>query len=249
MKKISELVVHMNKHKDAIIIVGPGVQEIPNDYTNEEFNEHYNRKNLVRNPEDLWKFFNDKMHDRGVDDKLYTAFRKIEELSDVTSLVLTQTMHNPIIKNIANLHGSVFLYTCQKCKNLYTDDYVYLDQANHEERITSCELCEGKLRPTALLSGERYDQLLFDNFKNSLLNTHTLILVGMDYSEESLLNLIADYGDIKAQLNADGNPENERVIVSIQSEEEAFDPNDLTFCEFLVKGDIIKSIDKLIKEF
>lgn len=241
MKKISELVSHIKKHNDAVIIIGGGINPDKPTYDIETFNREYNRKNLKRNPTALWSFYANNINSNINDCESYKLIEKINN-----SMILDQNTNGSIPASY--LHGHVDLFKCQKCKVVFPIEGLVLDPSNN---ITpgECECCGGQLRPTVLLSEERYDQLLFDDFKDKLLNTHTLILIGMDYTEAPLLNLIADYGDMKSQLNAEGNPDNERAIVAIQSEDEEFDPNYLAFCEFLVKGDIEKSIKKLVEAF
>ena len=238
MKTINDLTNHIKKHNDAVIIVGPGINPIESDYSVDDFNKNYTRKTLVRNPFTAWKFYFDNLQVKLNNSKAYELIEQIN-----SSLVLDQNTNGSI--SAAYLHGHVNLFKCQKCKVVYPSAGVDISITETEVNA-DCELCGGILRPTILLSGERYDQILFDDFKSKLLNTHTLILIGMDYTEESLLNLIADYGDMKSQLNADGNPENERALIAIQSDEEEFDPNELAFCEFLVKGDITDSLKRLV---
>lgn len=240
MNNLKDLVSHIKKHNDAVIIVGPGINPSKPNYTIEEFNEKYNRRTLIRDYKTAWDFYFNNIL-KGINNTI--AYDIISQINN--AVILDQNIDGSI--NASYLHGHIDLYKCQKCKVTYPSKAIIMNPLTFTPH--SCELCDGKIRPTVLLSGERYDQILFDDFKTKLLNTHTLILVGMDYTEEPLINLIADYGDMKSQLNAEGNPDNERVIVAIQSKDEEFDPNDLSFCEFLVKGNIIESLDKLIKEF
>ena len=70
----------------------------------------------------------------------------------------------------------------------------------------------------------------------------------MDYSEQPILNLIADFGDKKAMHNAKAIDEEEKYLVVIQEDkEDFFDLNSITFCEYLVKDKNIEdAIDRLI---
>lgn len=237
MKTLEELTSHIKKHNDAVIIVGPGISKDIKNYSVEDFNKLYTRKNLIKDPSSTWKFYFDNIKNNINETIAYDLISQINN-----SVILDQNINGSIVASY--LHGHINLYKCQRCKVLYPSEAINVNE------ITSipdnCELCNGKIRPTVLLSGERYDQIIFDDFKTNLLNTHTVILIGMDYSEEVIINLIADFGDMKANLNAEGNPDNERVLVVIQAEEESFDPNNLSFCEFLVKGDINKSLAKLV---
>lgn len=235
MKTVQELVSHIKKHDDAVIIIGPGINPIQSKYTSEQFNSEYTMKELKRNIKKTFKFFEEYIYGEINNSEAYDLIDKINH-----SLILDQNINGSLAAFY--LHGHIDIFKCQKCKTIFPIEGI---KDSNDNFIITCECCGGKIRPSVLVSGERYDQIIFDQFKKALLDTHTLILVGMDYTEESLLNLIADYGDMKSQLNAEGNPENERVLIAVQSDSETFDPNEITFCEFLVKGDITKSLERL----
>lgn len=236
MKTVQELVNHLKEHKDAVIILGPGVLEIPANYTVDEFNDNYNRKTLIRNPETAWNFFMDKMYRESTikEDKLFDT---IKSLKDITGLVVNQNTIAHTIGNTIDLHGSLGIFTCLKCKTIYTKDYI----TSKEPYENECECCGGTIRPTALLSGERYNHTDFKIIEESISKAHTIILIGMDYTEEPLLKLIAQYGDVKAITEA-----KDKVLVSIQTLEEEFDPNEMTHFEFIVRDNIQSALDRLI---
>lgn len=240
MRTLPELIEHIKKHKDAVIIIGSEVNKLKIDYSIEDFNENYNRKNLRRSPETLWNFYNDAMLTPIDDNKIYDLIQKMDY-----ELVVNQNINSPIKNKAFNIHGNVDVYMCPKCKTIYTSNFVYPGEEFHNE----CELCGSVIRPSVLLTGERYDQAMFDSMKDKIAVAHTLILIGMDYTEQPLLDLIADYGDIEAQLKAAGNPDDQKVIVAIQSQEQEFDPNDITFCDFLVKDDIENALTRMLKDY
>ena len=244
-RTVKNLVEHLNKYKDAVIIVGPGAlaQQDRNDYSIEEFNDNYNRKSLVRDPQKMWNFFNNKMK-KDLSDETIDTYKAIKKLDEVTSLIIDQNTNAPMMAKKADIHGSLHSFKCNKCKTIYSKQYVYdFNEENHE-----CELCGSAIRPTVLLSGERYDNTIFLQVQEKIKASHTLILVGMDYTEESLMQLIAEYGDIKSFINSKEEGE-EKMLVSIQTTEEEFDPNEMTFFEFIVKGDIKDALERLNKAF
>lgn len=235
MKTLQELVSHMKKHRDAVIILGPSINNVPFKFTVEEFNEKYTRKNLKRDPKTLWEFYLNKI--------------VCEENHSAVYDLITELDHAMIIDQNYNgqyadiyLHGHMNLYKCQKCKTFFTKEGLDLESS------TECEVCGGALRPTVLLSGERYDNNDFIKIKEAILNTHTIITIGMDYNEDSLSNLIADYGEMKTQINA-SNPNDQRVLVGLQEKDYDFDPNEITFFEFLVKDNIESSLSRLLKVY
>lgn len=235
MKTLDELVSHMKKYKDAVIILGPGINKVPINYTAEEFNENYTRKNLKRNPKVLWDFYLSKVICEENESVIYDLIQELDH-----AIVIDQN-YNGKYADIY-FHGHINLYKCQKCKVLFSIEGLDL------ENNTTCEHCGGELRPTVLLSGERYDNDDYMKIKESILNTHTLITIGMDYNEDSLSNLIADYGDMKAQINAN-DPEDMRILVGIQDANYYYNPNEIAFFEFLVKDDIELALNKLLKEY
>lgn len=236
MRTVQELVEHLNEHKDAVIILGPGVLEEKATYSVEDFNDKYTRKALVREPQKLWNFFMNNMY-REATSKEEKLFNTIKSLKDITGLVVNQNMIAHTIGNTIDLHGSYGIFICPKCKTIYTKDYI----TSKEPYENECECCGATIRPTALLSGERYNHTDFKLVEESIANAHTIILIGMDYTEEPLLKLIAQYGDIKAITES-----KDKVLVSIQTKEEEFDPNEMTHFEFIVKDNIQSALDRLI---
>lgn len=237
-KTVKDLVEHMNKYKDTIFIVGPGILTHGKRYTTEEFNECYTRRNLVRDSDKLWNFFMDKMYET-ITPEEQQCFNIIKSFDDVTQIVINQNTVGDTSSKMVNLHGLSNLFICHKCKTYFTSDYI----TSAEPYECECELCGGTLRPTALLSGERYVKLDYDRIVSAFENTHTIILVGMDYTEESLIDLISQYGNIKSFDNEKG--EEQKMLVAIQSTEEEFDPNELAFCEFLVKDNPCEALKRL----
>lgn len=243
MRTIDNLVEHMKKYNDAVFIVGPGAIDKQETYTKEEFNERYTRKKLVREPDDFWKFVSEHMLVNTIDsDK--DVFREINSISDVTKLVINQNMVGLPYDNTVHLHGLMTLFMCPKCKTFYPQEYV----TSVEPYESTCEHCNATIRPTVLLSGERYVKSEYDRTIAALQNTHTIVLVGMDYSEESLMEQLAQYGDIKTFVNS-SNSNEEKMLVVIQDPEEDFDPNEMTFCEFLVKDDVKSAVSRMIRAF
>lgn len=244
-RTVKDLVEHLNKYKDAVIIVGPGAlaPQDKNEYSIEEFNNNYNRKALVREPQKMWDFFNDKMR-KEISEETFNTYRAIKQFDDITALIIDQNTNAPMMAKKADLHGSLHNFKCNKCKISYTSNYIY----DCEEEVHECEVCGGTIRPTALLSGERYDNAIFLDVQEKIKASHTVILIGMDYTEESLMQLIAEYGDVKSFINAKEEGE-EKMLVSIQTKEEEFDPNEMAFFEFIVRDNIEDALKRLKKAF
>lgn len=235
MRTLQELIDHMKKFKDAVIILGPGINKVPINFTVEDFNEKYNRKTLKRNPDVLWDFYFKQILCEENNSAVYDLVKELDH-----SIIIDQN-YNGKYADIY-LHGHINLYRCQKCKTLFPIEGLDL------ETTKQCECCGGDLRPTVLLSGERYDNDDFMKIKESILNTHTLIAIGMDYNEDSLSNLIADYGEMKSHINST-NPEDTRFLVAIQDKNFNYNPNEIAFFEYLVKDDIESALARLISSY
>ena len=242
MRTIDDLVEHINKYKDSVIIVGKYINDKLKEYDPVKFNEDYSRKSLKRTPDKLWNFFRDYLYTDINDSKVYDNIENIPH-----SLIVDQNINGKLMnsKNVYNIHGHINTFICSKCKTIYTIDSILNDDGSYN---TECEVCGKEIRPSVLLSGERYNNTLYNDFKQKLIDTHTLILIGMDYSEQTLLDLIADYGDLKSQVNAEEDPDNQKMLVILQSEDCKFNPAQITFPEYLVKGNIDEKLDILSKK-
>ena len=174
MKTLEELVNHLKKYKDTVMIIGPGVQ--PNttlDFTVEEFNENYTRKMFRREPEKLWNFYLNKMNKK-IDSKDLKAYELLKEMSKDTSIIINQNINSPIINHEKeyNLHGSIHDWICPKCKIKYTDNYVFSNDTENNPIVEkTCELCGSYIRPTALFTGEKYNQVILDEIVKKINDT------------------------------------------------------------------------------
>lgn len=205
----------MKKHSDAVVIVGPGIgiprTEKP---TKEELEENYTAKTLRREPEKFWPFFRKYIFTDPNTSEATQGMRSIKEMSKLglISTIVTQNTDGLFyelgLEDVIHLHGHTYRYSAGK------KTYDAYDLVNQNEEVPVNE--DGKpYRPKVLLHGENYKQDDFDNFKTALINTHTLIVVGLDYSEETIVNLIADYVEIKNTANALAEDYEKKAVVAI----------------------------------
>jgi NAD-dependent deacetylase len=259
MKTIQDLVNHMNNFKDAVVIIGPraldGLKKpVP---TSEELKESYTKKVLRREPDKFWEFFSDKIFVNPYDESVIKTHDAVcylqnkgavKDIIDLNTDGLLRYEQGPI-ENYIQLHGSNLTFTCQKkeCNTLFTHDYVF----NPDGAIVNkrCEVCGAPLRPNGLLLGENYNDDNYNALKFLLLSTHTLVLVGLDYTEEPILDLIASFGDMKVMSKQTGNPEDVKVMVTIQPDDIAFDIADIAFSEYVVKDDCGVALTRLMGAF
>lgn len=239
MRNVKSLLEHIEKFKDTVFILGPEINKYKSNYSQEEYNNIYTRKNIIRKPEEAINFYLDKIMTKENDSDIYNKI-----LSFPHSLIVDLNTNSPINKDIISLHGNINNYYCVKCKKNYTKD----EFNSLKDNKYKCVECNGQVRPSIIVSGENYNQLLFNQLKEAIDKTHVLFLIGMDYSEQPILNLIADFGDKKAMYNAKAIDEEEKYLVVIQEDkEDFFDLNSITFCEYLVKDKNIEdAIDRLI---
>jgi hypothetical protein len=256
MKTIKELINHLNEYKDAVIILGHSAIDelnIPK-ASPEDMQENLTRKSLRRNPEAFWKFYREYLYRDPDSTPLTTTQKNVKELCDLglVSKVFVQSTDGLLtmagVTQAVNLHGSVLTYTCQKssCKITYPSNHVM----TLEETVPTCEVCGSNLRPDITIVGETYDEDIFMDLKQSLIDSHTLILIDIDTKEEAILNLVADYSDIKVldkTTMAQGVEATERMIVAIHEPSLELDFNEVAFCEFLVKDNCKSATNRLLK--
>ena len=154
MNTLTELVNHIKTYNDAIIIIGPGIlKDNKIKYTQEEFNNTFTRKNLIRNSKKFWDFFINNIYKKQDNNEIY---KKIESISH--SIIVTQNTNTPNLDNIIHLHGTCSKYYCSKCDTMYSEDYIF----SKEPYENKCEVCGKILKPTVLLSNENYNSIDFE---------------------------------------------------------------------------------------
>lgn len=257
MRTINELALHMKKFKDAVIIVGPdAIQSYNKTISKEDLSDKFSRKSLKRTPQIFWDTFKESIYIDSESCQLSPTYKNIQTLlnKQLVSKVITQT-HDGLLSimtslsdKIIPLHGSdqEFVCTGPDCKIFYPYSAImpYLDI----DHIPRCEICGKQLRPSTLMENENYDDELFFQAKKAIYETHTLLVWGIDFGEEELLSLIAQYGDIKANENASGNEEAERVLVGCINPDVLIDVNDeIAFFEFLVKENCDEATSRFTK--
>lgn len=240
MKNVNDLIKHLKKYNDAVIIIGNKINPTEYKYSIEEYNSIFNRKNLSRHPKLIWDFFFRYLYsDKLNNSKCYSLINKISH-----SLIIDQNINGSL--SCEYLHGHIHLLKCKKCKTIYPIESICVDFNDLE--VETCEKCGGQIRPSVLLSQERYDAVLMQKLEENLEKTHTLIIVGLDYTEETLLTLISTYGINKELFNSRHKDE-EKMLIAIQDKDEEFDPNELAFCDFKVIDDIQAALERLIKNY
>lgn len=235
-----DLLNHMDQYKDAVIIIGPKALCYESYTDHESFQEVMTNKTLRRKPEVFWSFF--KEHVYKGEERLSPAQEVLIELKDKIHRIYSQNTDG-LLSNylpVTYLHGRDDLYKCNSCKTKFTAEYVMSFDTPPE-----CEVCGKPLRPDMLLIGENYWQDIFDDFKKDLLETHTVFLVGFDFEEDRIFDLILDYAEMKDTRNA--TEEEKRMLVTV-GVDDLVDLEELANFEFLVKGDVGESMKRLLEK-
>ena len=242
--KIQELKEHLEKYKDALVLVGPdAIKNIASIPSRDDQIKFLNNKNLRRSPKEFWDFYFNQF---------YIEPKKASE----TEKVIAELYKNSLVKNVVtlypdgllsyfnlinptdiiHLHGNMQTYQCQKasCKINYPIEAI------NKENLT-CEVCGNRLRPQILLSGENYNEDKYQAMISLLNQTHTLFTIGLDYTETPIVEFIADYCDLK------GASEESKVLVSVVDKDLDMDLNEqIGFHEFIVKDDCDAAMIRLL---
>lgn len=247
--EVNDLVSHMQKYKDAVIIIGPDIditrKEKP---TREQMEKLYTHKSMVRTPEKFWEFFKDYIFIDPEKDDLSPAMKAIKILNSMglTRAIIDQNTTGRFRLhggggNTIELHGDSATFICKRCEI----EYPYMYYTSLEASVPKCEVCGKSLRPNILLFGESYKEDVFSAVQSQIGTTHTLILVGMDYSEDIIVDLIANYASMKDMAISEDN----RMLIVVGTPED-YDPNEMIgFCEFIVKSDSNAAMDRLLQAF
>ena len=243
---IDVLIKHLKEHKDAVIILGPDILEDVKQFEiTEETYEFYNRKKMIKEPKNFWKYYSDNIMN-----PLCAMNNSIKQLN----LLLGLNIHNTIIdtnmiKTVANNfeaispNGKNSELECVKCHKNY-DAVKMFEQLQNQEKTLKCE-CGGNIKPTVLYHGERYNAHLYSTVKNSIfkennnkpeLVPHTLIFIGCDFTDSLVSEIIDSYDALKDY-------EHFTVIIT-----DKLNRDDLIYYnpEFGVSDNLNKALERLI---
>ena len=202
---IDILLKHLKEYKDAVIVLGPDILGDINTFQiTEETYEHYNRKKMVKQPQEFWKYYSDNiMHTLSVDNKIITQLNTFLNMK-IHSSVIDTNIIKTINAEVISPNGKNNILECVKCHNIYNADSMF-EQLQNQEKVLKCE-CGGNIKPTVLYHGEKYSTPLYEKVKNAIfieekgkpkLNTHTLIFIGVDFTDSLISELIDSYDALK----------------------------------------------------
>lgn len=202
---IDVLIKHLKTHKDAVIILGPDI--VNKDISvKEESKDDFNRKNMVKKPEKFWSYY--------VDNLMSIFECKNKTTQNIEKLLNLNIHENVIDTNIINIldksynviapTGKNDTLECVKCSKKY-NSIELKGQLKTQDTTLKCD-CGGNIKPTILCFGEKYPLNTYNKVKDAIfieenntpkLNTHTLIFVGVDFSDTLMSEIIDSYDALK----------------------------------------------------
>ena len=217
--EIQDLIKNLKNNKDAVVIVGDkAVSELKLYQINEESKSNLNRKKMVKEPKNFWKFYKDNLFKQENIGSISTAEQAINTListgvvKTLIDLNYTGNVKLPIMSNTCyiQLKGDVNVARCMSCDKSYkiTEDMLDTDT------VLKCE-CKGKIAPSITMFGEKYlekntkaikDAIFTEKDGEVKLNTHCLIFIGVDFEEDYMHELIESYSAIKSETTAENDP-------------------------------------------
>lgn len=236
MLTLKYLVDHMNKYNDAVILIGK------NSINSFEENDFLTVKNMRRHKNLFWNKYNSlKENIESINHKdllqqliylqLYTGINKIVEFDIAGNYRYSAN----IDKNVEYIpfYGLYDKYRCQnsKCENEIS---IYVDK---------CE-CGRDIRPDILIPGENFNVDIINKIREAVQHTHTLLLIDMDFREPEVFSLIDIFN-----IERENNPDEKRIMVTLQDPTIEYDINEYAFSEFLVKDEPSESLKRLVNGF
>jgi hypothetical protein len=201
---LEALLQHLKEYKDAVIILGPDIAESNVSVTDDSVDK-FNRKTMVRDPQTFWNYYAENL-------------MKIYSYNDITTetveALLDLKLHSTVIDTniidiLTHTHaiapaGKNKTLKCVKCNKSYNAENMY-HQLRFQDTTLKCS-CGGNIKPTVLCFGEKYPLNIYNEVKNAIfkeengkvsLNTHTLIFIGVDFSDSLISEIIDSFDALK----------------------------------------------------
>ena len=204
---IDILIKHLYFHKDAVIILGPDILgECKQFEITEETYDYYNRKKMIKQPKEFWQYYA-----MNITKPLAVSNKITQELVKFLSFGLhSAIIDTNIVKTIApnyeviSPNGKNSVLECVKCHKKF-DAHSMFNQLQNQEGVLKCN-CGGNIKPTVLYHGEKYSTPIYQSVKNAIfseengkpeLKTHTLIFIGVDFTDSLISELADSYDALK----------------------------------------------------
>lgn len=218
-KTPEDLKNHLLKYKDAVIILGDQINTDENVFkVTEEDKEIYNRRVMTKEPFEFWNYYYDKIHKETIN---------ICDTQETITKLLDMDLHSTIINlnqdgykyssDCIDLKGAQDILKCVRCDKSYNASDMITSDFN---KVLACG-CGGKIKPSVLMYNEKYAVREYNKTIDSIfnkeintetkeektiLNTHSLIFIGVDFNEEFMDELVKNYFTIQEQVTTDEEP-------------------------------------------
>lgn len=220
---------------------------------NEETCKIFSRKVMVKDPKQFWDYYNKEV----LNNKTYMpeSYEKIIQLIG-TGLIKTVIDFNcdGILSNLKDsieyipIKGNRNILQCVKCNEYIDIDLVDFNNIENALLHSDCKNidCKGKIRPSIPFFTDTYKQEYTSQMFKSIfkynqedtaigLNTHNLILIGVDFEEDIVDELIEGFNRFKARDKSN--------TVFITDNEDIY--MNAYFADFGTTYDLAESLDKL----
>ena len=174
----------------------------------------FSRKTMIKSPDMFWKFYEQMiMKDPEESTNTYNKIKELVDMKLIKSVIDFNT--DGTLSNIKSeyipMRGNRNILQCVKCGKTFNTSDINLDVS---KPILCCdyndELCKGKIKPTIPFYGEKYctedtsrvfhDIFTYDEDDKPIgLNTHTLILIGPNFAEDLLDEIITGFNQFRPQ--------------------------------------------------
>lgn len=240
MWTLEQLKEHMEKHKDALVILGPDASKLcgTKHYDIESYQESMTRKKLSREKDKFWDFFDNCYYtdpsqlELTDSQQLAGYFLRAGLAAGIVTLTTDGLMNALAGQNaLIEMHGNMHVFRCKGCKKEFAYESIF---ENHV-----CPECGKDIKPDVQLIGEKYDEDKYNKFVDLANASHTVVTIGLDYTEQMITDILSQYCAKKAMTQ-------DAVLVCIHDTD--IDPNTVIgFHEFCVKGDCDSASERLNK--
>lgn len=150
-----------------------GLYNMKYNYPPEEIISHHF---FMRQPEEFWRFYRDKLLLKGVrPNKAHLALAHLEEIGKLRAVVTQNIdgLHQAAgSRRVYELHGSVLRNYCMKCGKSYS-----LEQIEKMDLVPVCE-CGGRIKPDVVLYEESLDDDQITGAVDAISKADMLIIGG-----------------------------------------------------------------------
>lgn len=242
--KPQDLVNHLYKYKDAVVIIGDHVTKERNFKLDESTKGSLNRKNMVKDPKFFWEYYyqNVFLEDAYVGNETEEAIWNLLKVGvmpkTINQSAYTLESFDEVSKTV-DLKGHFSDLICVKCRKTHYMDDVLADVAGNKP--AKCE-CGGRIKPSIPMYSEGYDVVAYDEAINSIvkdkeLQTHTLICIGVDFTEDIFHEIVQNFRALKYTTE-----ETRYLVIVTDGDIEVINAYE---ADFATAGDMKDSIERL----